>query len=116
MFIDTRAISFPLTDAILRHVESRLESALGPFARFIVSVTARLQDVNGSRGGIDKRCSVVVALRRRGVVAVEETHANLYVAIDAVAHRLRRVVKRAVTRHRSRERKDLQRPGALMTA
>ena len=114
MFIDTRAIGFPLTDAILRHVESRLESALGPFARFVVGVTARLQDVNASRGGIDKRCSVVVALRRRGVVAAEETHVNLYVAVDAVAHRLRRAVKRAVTRRLSRERKDPQRPGALV--
>jgi ribosomal subunit interface protein len=114
MFIDARAIGFPLTDAIQRHVESRLESALGPFARSVVKVTARLQDVNASRGGIDKRCSVVVALRRRGVVAVEETHADLYVAVDMVVHRLRRAVKRAVKRRLSRERKDPQRPGALV--
>jgi ribosomal subunit interface protein len=115
MFIDARAIGFPLTDAILRHVESRLESALGPFAQFVVSVTARLQDVNANRGGIDKRCSVVVALRRRGVVAAEDTHTNLYVAVDTVAHRLRRAVKRAVKRPRSRQRKDPQRPGVLVT-
>ena len=78
-------------------------------------MTARLQDVNANRGGIDKRCSVVVALRRHGVVAAEETHADLYVAIDTVAHRLRRAVKRNVKRHLSRERKDPQRPGALVT-
>ena len=29
MLIDTRAIDFTLTDAILRHVEYRVESALG---------------------------------------------------------------------------------------
>ncbi len=115
MFIDVRAIGFPLTDAILRHVESRLEAALGPFARSVVTVTVRLQDVNASRGGIDKRCGVVVALRGRGVVTAEVTDGDLYAAVDAVARRARRAVKRAVKRHLSRERKDPQRPGALVT-
>ena len=59
MSIDTRAIGFALTDAIVRHVEARLESALGPFARRILKVTVRLDDVNGSRGGVDKRCSAL---------------------------------------------------------
>ena len=104
-----------MSEAILRHVESRLESALGPFARSVVRITARMQDVNANRGGIDKRCGVVVALRRHGVVTAEVTDQNLYVAVDAVAHRIRRVVKRAVKRHVSRERKDRQRPGALLT-
>ena len=115
MLIETKALGFSLTEAIQRHVESRIETALGPFARAVVGVTVRLQDVNANRGGDDKRCSVVVTLRRRGVVAAEETHADLYVAIDKVAHRLRRAVKRSVRRHLSRERKDPQRPGALVT-
>ena len=40
MFIDTRAIDFPMTDAILRHVESRVESALGPVARWVTVTDA----------------------------------------------------------------------------
>src|SRR4051794_6840053 len=64
MLIETRAIGFPLTGAIARHVESRLESALGPFSRWIVKATVRLDDVNANRGGVDKRCGVVVAMRR----------------------------------------------------
>ena len=42
MLVDTRAIGFALTDAILRHVESRVDSALGPFARWVVKATVRL--------------------------------------------------------------------------
>lgn len=116
MFIDTRAIGFPLTDAILRHVESRVESALGPFAQAVIRVTVRVQDVNARRGGVDKRCTVVVALRQRGVVAAEVTDQDLYAAVDAVAPRIRRAVKRAVKRHLARERKDPQRPGTLVAA
>ena len=115
MRVETKALGFPLTPAIRRHVESRLNTALGPFARTISSVTARVQDVNADRGGVDKRCNVVVMLRRRGVIAADETHADLYVAVDTVAHRLRRAVKRVVKRHMSQERKDPQRPGALVT-
>ena len=114
MLIETKALGFSLTGAIQHHVESQIESALGPFARKVLSVTARLQDVNANRGGVDKRCSMVVTLRRRGVVTAEETHADLYVAIDTVARRLRRAVKRVTKRPLARERKDPQRPGALV--
>ena len=116
MFIDTRAIDFPLTDAILRHVESRVESALGPVARWVMTVTARLEDVNAVRGGVDKRCRLVAALRRRGVVVAEATDADLYAAVDEAGSRIRRSALRAVTRRVPRERKDPQRPGALVYA
>jgi ribosomal subunit interface protein len=115
MLIDTRAIGFGATEAILRHVESRLEAALGAFARNVLRVTVRLEDVNADRGGIDKRCSVVVALRRRDVVVAEAIHENLYAAVDEAATRIRRSVKRAVKRRVALQRKDPQRPFALVT-
>lgn len=115
MLIDTRAIGFALTDALAGHVEFRLRAALDPFAGNVLKVTVRLDDVNASRGGIDKRCTIVAALRRRGVVIAEATHENLYVAVDEAATRIRRSLKRARTRRVSLQRKDAQRPGALVT-
>jgi putative sigma-54 modulation protein len=114
MFINTRAIGFALTDAILRHVEARVESALGPFSRRVLKATVRLEDVNADRGGNDKRCSIVVALRRRGVEIAEATHADLYAAVDEATSRIRRSVRRASKRHLARDRRDPQRPGALL--
>jgi ribosome-associated translation inhibitor RaiA len=116
MLIDTRAIGFPLTDAIRRHVESRVESALGPVAGWVVGVTARVEDVNADRGGIDKRCGLVASLRGgRGVVIAEALDQDLYAAVDEAAGRLRRSAVRAVSRPMARERKDVQRPGALLS-
>jgi ribosomal subunit interface protein len=115
MLIKIRAIDFAVTEGILKNVESRLTSALSPFASNVLRVTVRLEDVNADRGGIDKRCSVVMALRRRGVVVASATHEDLYVAVDEVATRVRRIAKRAVERHVALERKDPQRPGALLT-
>src|SRR5688500_10861867 len=114
MLIDTRTIGFPLTDALVQHVEARVESALGPFSCRVLKVTVRLDDINGSRGGVDKRCSVVVALRRHGVEVAEAVDADLYRAIDEAAARIRRSVARAAKAHLSRERRDPQRPGALV--
>lgn len=116
MLINTRAMGFALTDAILRHVEARVESALGPFARWLLNASVRLKDVNAGRGGDDKRCRIVVRLRRHGVEIAEATHADLYAAVDAAAERIRRSVRRATKRHLRRERLDPQRPGALMTS
>jgi putative sigma-54 modulation protein len=113
MLIATRSMGFSLTEAIRRHVESRVEAALGPVARWTVSVTVRLADVNADRGGVDKRCQLVASLRRHGVVVAEATDADLYAAIDEAADRIRRSAVRVVTRHIPRERKDPQRPGAL---
>jgi len=114
MYIDTRTRGFSLTDAIRRHVEVRVGAALGPLARRVAAVTARLKDVNAGRGGIDKRCRLVVTLRRLGVVVAEATDADLYAAVGAAAGRARRAALRAVSRRRPRERKDPQRPGALV--
>lgn len=114
MFIDVRAIGFGLTDALRHHVLARMRRVLEPFSRRVVNVTARLEDVNADRGGIDKRCSVVVALRRRSVLVAEAIHVDLYAAVDEVAARIRRSVNRAAKRRLHRERNDRQRPGAWL--
>src|SRR5690349_14966393 len=115
MLIETRAMGFALTDAILRHVETRVESALGPFSAWVLRATVRLEDVNADRGGDDKRCGIVVALRRRGVAIADATKSDLYVAVDEAADRVRRSVQRSIRRHLSRDRRDRQRRGALVT-
>jgi ribosome-associated translation inhibitor RaiA len=114
MLIDTRAIGFPLTEAIVKHVEARLESALRPFSRWILKTTVRLHDINADRGGIDKRVGVVVAMRRHGVEIAEATDENLYRAVDAAASRARKSVARSAKRRLGRERRAQQRPGALV--
>jgi ribosomal subunit interface protein len=113
MIIDIRAIGFTLTDAIVRHAEARVESALGALARWVQKVTVRVEDINSDRGGVDKRCSVVVALRRHGVEVAEATDSDLYRAIDEAASRIRRSVSRSVARHVYRQRREAPRASAL---
>jgi ribosome-associated translation inhibitor RaiA len=114
MVIDTRTIGFGMTDAILRHAQSRVESALGFAARHVLRVTVRLDDVNGEgRGGADKRCRVVATLGRHRTVTAAAVDADLYAAIGAAAAKARHATLRALKRLTARQRRDRQRPGTL---
>ena len=54
-------------------MERRLDFALGRFGGRISQVTVGLEDLNGPRGGADKRCRLAVRLVPSGKVTIEET-------------------------------------------
>jgi ribosome-associated translation inhibitor RaiA len=116
MVVETRFIGFPRTDAILRHVEGRVEAAVGFATPRVLRLTVRLDDVNGDHGGPDKRCRVVAALRHHRTLAAEAVDVDLYAAIDAACQKLRASVLRELKRDVARARRDPQRPGTLVPA
>lgn len=65
----------------------------------------RLSDINGPRGGVDKRCRVEVATRSGGVVVVVTAVARDWrSAIDQALGRAARSLLRAVRRTRAQQR------------
>lgn len=76
------------------HAERRILFALGRFGRRVVSITLRIDDVNGPRGGADKRCQIVARLAPWGDVRVEDLDGDLYAAIDRAVDRLDRALAR----------------------
>lgn len=83
-------------------VERRLGFALGRFGDHVGRVTVYLADVNGPRGGADKRCKVVAEALGHGLVVVEDTDACLDTAIDRAADRIGRAVRRRLDAARLR--------------
>ena len=61
-----------------------------------------------------ERCRLVAAIRRRGVIIAEAMDVDLYAAIDSATGRLRRAARESVRRMVGRDRKNRQRPGALL--
>ena len=100
MRIHVRSRGFELTDALRAHAERRLLFALGRYGGRLQSVLLRIDDVNGPRGGADKRCQIVARLAPRGDVRVEELDGDLYAAISRAADRLDRAVARETERRR----------------
>jgi ribosomal subunit interface protein len=105
MNIRYHAFGFELTNALRQYLEEHIPRGLRHFAPHIVSATVRLDDVNGTHGGADKRCSIVVALARRGAIVARAVHADMYAAIDQAADRIRVAARRAVSRRNPRESK-----------
>jgi len=114
MNLDTRTIGFALTEALEQRVGDHVEMALAPVAGSVTRVQVWLSDVNGDRGGVDKRCRVVVTLGHHRSAVAEATSEDLYVAIDEATRKVGRAAQRLLTRRQAHERKDAQRPGALV--
>lgn len=95
---------FTLTEAIHDYTELRLRYAVSFASGYIQKVTVMLSDINGPRGGEDKRCQLVLTLEGMPSVVIEDTESNLYVAIDRATERAGRIVARHLERkheHRS---------------
>jgi len=79
----------------------RVNAALRRFHGRIRHVTLYVTDVNGLRGGIDKRVRLIVRLRPRGTVIVTATDVNVFVAMAQAASRAGHSVKRKLRRRRT---------------
>ncbi|MFN7983118.1 MAG: HPF/RaiA family ribosome-associated protein [Vicinamibacterales bacterium] len=78
-------------------VRRRLEYALSRFESRINTLSVRLKDLNGPRGGVDKHCQITIRLEHPSrVIVVEDVDAELEVAVSRAADRAARSVTRAV--------------------
>jgi len=98
MQIDIRTRDFSLTNAMRSHAERRLRSVMTCRDDRIRRVVMRLSDINGPRGGVDKRCHLQVVLVGLPDVVVEDVEVDLYVAIDRATDRAGRSVVRKIDR------------------
>jgi ribosomal subunit interface protein len=89
-----------MNEALRAHVERRLSFALGRFGDRVGRVMVRFSDINGHRGGVDKRCQIDVDLLLVRGVRAEDTDADLFIAVDRAADRAARSIARAMERDR----------------
>ena len=90
-------------EKLVSDIDRRLKFALGRFGSAIRQVTVRVADINGPRGGADKRCRITVALRGAGSdsITVDFSDANLYAAVVRACDRAERAIGRAFERKRA---------------
>jgi putative sigma-54 modulation protein len=100
MQLDIQARGFSLTDGIRDYTERRMQFALNRNDKYITRVQVRLADINGPRGGVDKRCQIDLGLAGRSDIVIEDVEADLYVAIDRATDRCARTLARQLERVR----------------
>lgn len=101
MQIDIQARRFTLTDALRSHAERRLRLALTCCDDHIQRIVMRLSDINGPRGGVDKHCHLQVILAGLPDVIIEDTEADMYIAINRASDRAGRTLVRKVNRQQT---------------
>ncbi len=89
-------------DAILE----RIRFALGRFSHRIRTLRIDFDDINGPRGGIDKRCTIEAVLDHRGPIVVAVMDGDVVVAGTRAARRIARRVSDQFERSRDIRRRD----------
>ena len=117
MHIDIQCRGFELTDSLRDYTRKRLASNLERVGARITRVSVRLADINGPRGGNDKHCHIELRLKGMPEVVIEDTEADLYVAIDRAAERAGRTLSRRLARNqRSAQGFGATKPAKLVTS
>lgn len=102
MHLVIRSRNLNISDALANHCLQKLFSALRPFHGRLGAVLVRLTDVNGPRGGIDKRCQLVIELTGVRHLVITSADSDLYCAIDRAADRAGHSIARELKRRQRR--------------
>ena len=100
MKIDVRFRGLEPSDALREHAVRRAHFHLSRFGQEISSVVVRIGDVNGPRGGVDKRCQITVRGPRIGASTLDELGTDVGAALDVALDRTARAVGRELERTR----------------
>lgn len=101
MVITIQSRSFSLTPALKTFIEGRMNFILARYGEKVSRIYVTLLDINGPKGGMDKRCRVLVKLDGCAPIILQETQEDLYDAILACGSRLRRIISRKLS-HKKR--------------
>lgn len=104
MQISLRRKNIEVSQEMRERLERRLAFALDRVGSRVTDVTVFVEDGNGPRGGIDKRCAIVVRLAPSGKLVLEERDSDLGSLFDRAADRLGRTVRRELSRRFERRR------------
>lgn len=99
--VHIRAVGVELDAADRDYLRRKLGRGLGKFDASIERASVRIEDVNGPRGGVDKRCRIKVVLKGLPSVVIDEQHSSLQAAMDRALARTKAAVQRNLLRHRA---------------
>jgi putative sigma-54 modulation protein len=103
MELEIRGQNLRVGDQLHEQVERQMNFALGQFKTWISGVSVQLEDVNGPKGGVDKRCRVLVSMKGGKTLKIEDLDADITTAVNRAADRVGQVVSREVDKRREKK-------------
>ena len=89
-----------LSNAAYDQITRRVAFALGRFAHVIRSVDVLIIDVNGPKGGVDKRARLRIRGRGFRPIVIEQASSDALAAVALAVHRAAHSVQRELGRRR----------------
>lgn len=100
MNLEMRNCNMDKSEFLNEHVMEQVERAVHRFRDRIRRITVRLTDLNGPKGGVDKRCRITAELLHSPPLVVEGESDDAYDAVAQAAARLGRVTARLIGKRR----------------
>ena len=89
------------SESLRNHAARRIHFHLSRFGHELSAVVVRIGDVNGPKGGLDKRCRVTVRGPRVGSSSLDEYSGDAWSAVDLAVERISRNIGRSLEKARS---------------
>lgn len=99
----------PVSDAMTEHIRDKVDLALRHVAERVTRVTVRVVDENGPKGGLDKRCRIVVGLAGLDPIVVQDRGDDAYAVIARAAAKVDEQVSRVTAWEHRRRARDFRR-------
>ncbi|MDF1763033.1 MAG: HPF/RaiA family ribosome-associated protein [Oleibacter sp.] len=98
MKIKVQARHIALPSELKAYVKRRLQFALGSRADSIKQVKVTLSDINGPKGGEDKRCQMLIKIDGKKDIVIDDKQEHIHSAIDIASDRASRAITRRIER------------------
>jgi ribosomal subunit interface protein len=110
MECEVRTHHLERSDALDAHIERKLERALRRHRQRVGRVIVRIGDLNGPRGGVDKRCTIVLSHLDGGIIVVHADSDDAYAAVTQAAQRIDEQIGRRLGRGARADRSAAEEP------
>ncbi len=108
MNIDIQANGLTLTSGLRQHINQRLWSTFERSQQYLRKISVRLIDVNGPRGGQDKRCRVHIGIIGGQDLVIENTDSQLHSAIEGATNRAESNFVKRINKRRKKNRTTVE--------
>lgn len=98
MKIEVRFRDLEPSEVLKSHAVRLVEMSFDRFSDQLTQVVVQLSDVNGPKGGLDKRCQLTLWGPTFGSLTIHELSGDVASAIDAACERASRSVAREINR------------------
>ncbi|MFQ3199967.1 MAG: putative sigma-54 modulation protein [Zhongshania sp.] len=102
MRINLKLRHVSINQGLEEYVQRRMDFALATRYSQTRQIDITLSDINGPRGGEDKRCQVRIMIAGQRDIVIDDVQDNWQVAIDKAASRASKTLTRRLAKSRSK--------------